>query len=216
MSEFIQIPGARYLLVARLKALELRKRLQILGAYLLVAASYRVQGGLGLLPVPIFALSMTVGLVACVLLGIDCWIPFILGALLCFPILAYIVIQILLVADNASTRTELIGKIPRMKSEWILRERNAEVRKLITENLSWPKILSDLRGELVDGWNEYELYRIRPKDRLMREPFLLLKMRCPSSDSDYVLCVPPRMKTAREAIIWVNSDIAPEDFIKQT
>lgn len=216
MSEFIRIPWIRYPFMARLKALELRKRLRISEAYLLVAASYRTEGSLSILPVPILAVSMTVGLIVCTFLGIGFWIPLILGGLLCFPILGYVVIRILLVADNASTRMELIRKIPRIESEWILRERNAEVRKLIIENLGWPKILSDLHGELVDGWNEYELYRIQPKDRLMREPFLLLKMRCPSSGSDYVLCVPPKMKTASEAITWVNSGIAPADFIKQT
>jgi len=33
---------------------------------------------------------------------------------------------------------------------------------------------------------------------------------------DYTLCVPPRMRTAKEAITWVRRDIAPEEFIKQT
>lgn len=215
MSEFIRIPWARCLLAAKLKALELGKRLWALRAYLLVAASYKAQGSLGILPVPIFAFSMIVGVVVYPFFAIDFWILFVLG-LWCYCLLTYATIRVLLVADQPMTRRELIKKIPRMKSEWIFRERNAEIRKLIIENLGWPKILSDLHGELVDGWNEYELYRIQPKDRLMREPFLLLKMRCPSSGSDYVLCVPPNMKTASEAITWVNRNIAPTDFIKQT
>jgi len=193
----------------------LRKSLQILKSRWLVEASYRAQGGLGLLPVPIAAFGIVIGLIASGLLGMRYWIPFMPG-MLCFSFLTYATIEALLVADNPSTRIELIGMIPRMKSWWILKERNAEVRRLIIENLGWPKILSDLRGELVVGWNEFELYRIEPKDRLMREPFLLLKMRCPSSGSDYVLCVPPEMKTARGAITWVNRNIAPGEFIEQT
>jgi len=109
-----------------------------------------------------------------------------------------------------------VRKIVKMKSRWIFRERNAEIRKLITENLGWPKILSDLHGKSIDKWNSYELYKIQPKDKLMRESFLLLKMVCPSSGSDYVLCVPPEMKTTKEAITWVNLGIPPEKFIEQT
>ena len=215
MSESKQIPWTRYLFMIRLRLLELGKRLQILKVYFLVAASYKIQKGWDILFAPIFAFSITFGLIIGLLFGMKYWIPFILG-LSSFCLSTFVIIEILLVADNSSRRIDLMRKIPRMKSKWIFRERNAEIRKLIIENLGWPKILSDLHGKLVDGWNEYELYRIRPKDRLMREPFLLLKMRCPSSDSDYVLCVPPAMKTAREAITWVNRDIVPEDFIRQT
>lgn len=193
----------------------MRKFIQTLKTRYLVAASYKTQGALGVFLVPIPALSTVIGLVVCPFLGISLWIPFVSG-LLCFSILAYVIIRVLLVADKSDVRMKLIKEIPRMKSEWILKERNAEIRKLIIENLGWPKILFDLHGKLIDGWNSYELYRIQPKDRLMREPFLLLKMKCPSSGSDYTFCVPPSTKTAKEAITWMNKGIAPEEFIKQT
>jgi len=165
--------------------------------------------------VPIAALIIIISLIACVFFGINYWVPFDLGILF-FCLLTYLVLQALRVVGDASLRMALIRKILKMKSRWIFKERNAEIRKLIIENLGWPKILSDLHGESVDKWNSYELYKIQPKDRLMHESFLLLKMVCPSSDSDYVLCVPPEMKTAKEAVTWVNLDISPEEFIKQT
>ncbi len=41
-------------------------------------------------------------------------------------------------------------------------------------------------------------------------------MICPSTKFLHVLRVPPEMKSAREAIRWVNWGIDPEDFAVQT
>ena len=164
---------------------------------------------------PIAALIIIIPVIACAFFGENYWIPFDLGILF-FCLLTFLILQALGVTGNASLRMAMVREILKMKSRWIFRERNAEIRKLIIENLGWPKILSDLHGKSVDKWNSYELLKIQPKDRLMRESFLLLKMVCPSSDSDYVLCVPPEMKTAKEAITWVNLGIPSEKFIKQT
>lgn len=190
-------------------------RCLILRARCLIEAGYRAQGSWGIFSVPFAAFAVIAGLIACAFLGIGYWFLFVSG-LLFLSFGAYFEIQFLLVADSSFMRMELMKRIPKMKSRWILKERNAEIRKLITENLGWPKILSDLQGEFVDRWNEYELYRIQPKDRLMRESFYLLKMRCPSTGSDFTLCVPPQIRKAKEAITWVRKGIAPEDFIKQT
>jgi len=181
----------------------------------LIGVSYRVQGSWENIPVPVAALSIMAGLVACGFFGIKYWILFALG-LLFLLFVTYAHIRALCVSDDSLVRMTLVKKILKMKSWWILRERNAEIRKLIIENLGWPKILSDLQGRLVDEWKEYELYRIQPKDRLMREPFYLLKMKCPSTGSDYTLCVPPYFRKAKEAITWIRRDIAPEEFIQQT
>ena len=178
---------------------------------------------------PFAAFAVIAGLIACAFLGIEYWFPFVSGLLFLsfgayFEIQAFLVANnssmrmelVIIVANNSSMRMEKVIKILKMKSWWILKERNAEIRKLITENLGWPKILSDLHGEFVDRWNEYELYKIQPKDRLMHESFYLLKMRCPSTGSDFTLCVPPNIRKAKEAITWVRRGITPEEFIKQT
>ncbi|GAH81458.1 unnamed protein product, partial [marine sediment metagenome] len=119
-------------------------------------------------------------------------------------------------ADDASLRLKLMEKIPKIKAKWILKERNAEIRKLIIEKVGWMKIFSDLDAQLVNQWDSYELYRIQPRDQLIRESFQLLKMKCPSAGSDYVLCVPPNLSTAKEAIKWVNRGITSEEFFQQT
>lgn len=182
---------------------------------LLVEGSYWAQSNLGFSSVPIAAIILISGLIALGILGIYFWIFFLVG--LAFLVLFFLAMGLfLIVADSSSLRLKLMKKIPKIKAKWILRERNAEIRKLIIEKIGWTKILSDLKAKLIDQWNSYELYRIQPRDQLIGESFQLLKMKCPSSDSDYVLCVPPHLKTAREAITWVNRDIRPELFFKQT
>jgi len=190
---------------------------RILKPNLLIEGSYWAQSNLGFCSVPIVAILLISGLVALRIFGIYSLILiFLLAGLTFFVLLTFTVSLFLLVANNASARLELMKKIPRIKSVWILKERNAEVRKLIIEKIGWTKILSDLDARLVDQWNSYELYRIQPRDQFIREPFQLLKMKCPSVNSDYVLCVPPSFNTAEEAIKWVNRGIAPESFFKQT
>lgn len=48
------------------------------------------------------------------------------------------------------------------------------------------------------------------------EPIYLLKMTCPSTSFIHALRVPPEVKSAREAISWVNWGIDPEEFGVQT
>ncbi|MBA7620337.1 hypothetical protein ES703_27683 [subsurface metagenome] len=184
-------------------------------ANVLIRGSYWAQSNLGFCSVPIVAIILISGLIALRIFGVNLWIFFPAG--LIFLVLLFLAMGLFLrIADNASSRLELMKKISKIKARWILKERNAEIRKLIIEKIGWAKILSDLEAELVNQWDSYELYRIRPRDQLISESFQLLKMKCPSAGSDYVLCVPPRMNTAEAAIKWVNRGIEPKEFIKQT
>jgi leucine-rich repeat protein SHOC2 len=49
-----------------------------------------------------------------------------------------------------------------------------------------------------------------------REPMLLLKMTCPSTQHIHILRVPPEMTSAEAAITWVNHGIHPDEFAVQT
>jgi len=44
----------------------------------------------------------------------------------------------------------------------------------------------------------------------------LLKMTCPSTGHIHALRVPPNVRSAKEAIRWVNWDIDPAEFSVQT
>jgi hypothetical protein len=49
-----------------------------------------------------------------------------------------------------------------------------------------------------------------------REPMVLLKMTCPSTQHIQILRVPPEMTSAEAAITWVNRGIHPDEFAVQT
>jgi len=82
----------------------------------------------------------------------------------------------------------------------------------------------ELQTSELDSWKEYTLLQIneyveklQPSSRnQLSEPMYLLKMLCPSTGHVHALRVPPNMKSAREAICWVNWGIDPEEFSAQT
>lgn len=102
----------------------------------------------------------------------------------------------------------------RWKSEWLLAEENAELRRILIREIGYGRICQELRSVESDSWEEYALLRIEnPQEN---EPICLLKMTCPSTGSIHALRVPPDVTSAREAIRWVNWGIDPEEFSIQT
>lgn len=97
---------------------------------------------------------------------------------------------------------------------WLLRERNAELRKILIQEIGYSRIIEELQAIELDSYQEYTLLKINSDIDI--EPIYLLKMICPSTQDIHVLRVPPQIKTAHEAITWVNWDIPPEDFAIQT
>ncbi len=113
---------------------------------------------------------------------------------------------------NGVRVNEEIVLIPaeKLNPELLIKENNAEVRKEIIRKIGISRILQKLEAKKLDSWREYELYRIENIDI---EPVQILKMVCPSKDILYTLRVSPEIKTAREAIVWVNNGIEPEQFL---
>ncbi len=111
---------------------------------------------------------------------------------------------------------EAYGKIPpnQWHSEWILSEKNAELRRLLIENIGYDRICQELQATELDNWQEYSLLKI--DFHVDVESMYLLKMTCPSTGHIHALRVPPNMKSAKEAITWVNWGISPEEFSVQT
>ncbi len=97
---------------------------------------------------------------------------------------------------------------------WLLKERNAELRKILIQEIGYSRILEELQAIELDSYQEYTLLQINSDIDI--EPIYLLKMICPSTQDIHVLRVPPEIKSAHEAITWVNWDISPEDFAIQT
>lgn len=110
------------------------------------------------------------------------------------------------------------------RSEWILEENNAEVRRLLIQRIGYDRICQELQATELDSWQEYTLLKIdidmelddKNQSYLVEEKIYLLKMICPSTGFVRALRVPPNMKSARDAIRWVNWGIDPEEFSVQT
>ncbi|MEG3840662.1 DUF6745 domain-containing protein [Microcoleus sp. herbarium14] len=139
------------------------------------------------------------------------------------------------------TLPEAYGQIhpDRWQATWLLEEDNAEVRRVLIQGIGYARICSELQATELDCWKEYTLLRIDadidgfdPDDfdpaffdpvyfggdgnPPEKEPIYLLKMTCPSTGFIHALRVPPDVRSALEAIRWVNWDIEPEEFSVQT
>ncbi len=103
------------------------------------------------------------------------------------------------------------------QSEWILTETNAEVRRTLIQGIGYDRICQELQAEEIDVWEDYTLLRINHMiDEIDGEPTYLLKMTCPSTAFIHALRVPPSMRSAQAAIVWINWGINPQAFSVQT
>jgi leucine-rich repeat protein SHOC2 len=115
-------------------------------------------------------------------------------------------------------------KLSDWKSEWLLDEYNAEVRRLVIKQIGYERMCQELDAIAIDSWREYTLLKIEDfqeiydedRDEIDYEPLLLLKMTCPSTAHIHILRVPPKMTSAEGAITWVNHGIHPDTFAVQT
>lgn len=101
------------------------------------------------------------------------------------------------------------------RPEWILEERNAELRRILMHEIGAARMYEELQTVEIDRWQDYSLLQVNNLSS-QKEPVLLLKMQCPSTGHLHILRVPPSQKTARAAIQWVNHGIDPEEFGVQT
>ena len=120
---------------------------------------------------------------------------------------------------------EKYGKIPssQWKSQWLLSEENAEIRRVLIQAIGYHRICEELGAIELDSYKEYTLLKIENYTETNSfsyqnnsEPMHLLKMTCPSTGFIHFLRTPPDITSARVAIAWVNGGIDPEEFTVQT
>ncbi|NJM48713.1 MAG: hypothetical protein HC860_23220 [Alkalinema sp. RU_4_3] len=119
----------------------------------------------------------------------------------------------------------------RWRSEWILEEKNADVRRCLIQEIGYARICQELQAEELDAWREYSLLKIPIHDDYSRIPELrpwekaedvpgeaayLLKMVCPSTGHLHGIRVPPDMRSARDAATWINWGSDPTWFTLET
>ncbi len=116
-------------------------------------------------------------------------------------------------------------KFSEWKPEWLLDQGNAEIRRVLIEQVGYEKICEELNAITFDTWREYTLLKIDGIEDIYddvegkivgKKPMILLKMICPSTAHIHILRVPPEMTSAEAAIIWVNHGIHPDLFSVQT
>ena len=100
------------------------------------------------------------------------------------------------------------------KAEWLLLEKNAELRRILIQGIGYHCICKELKAIELNVWQEYTLLKIDQDIDI--EPIHLLKMICPSTSNIHILRVPPNISSAREAIAWINWGVYPEEFAVQT
>ncbi len=100
------------------------------------------------------------------------------------------------------------------QATWLLQERNAELRRVLIQGIGYGRICQELQAEELDFWREYVLLKI--DNDVDIEPIYLLKMTCPSTGHIHATRVPPDIRSAREAIRWVNWGTDPSEFSVQT
>jgi hypothetical protein len=105
-------------------------------------------------------------------------------------------------------------KFSNWNPKWLLDEENAEVRRMLIQQIGYDRICQELDAIELDTWREYTLLKIDTD--IDEEPMILLKMTCPSTGHIHILRVPPEMTSAEAAISWVNHGIHPDEFIVQT
>ncbi|WP_228041486.1 leucine-rich repeat domain-containing protein, partial [Planktothrix mougeotii] len=122
--------------------------------------------------------------------------------------------NLLVSAFGVNLRRQYWTHLSQWKAEWLLTEKNSEIRRMLIEKMGYERICKELQAIELDCWREYTLLKIDANVDI--EPIHLLKMTCPSTNHIHVLRVPPNLTSARAAISWVNWDIDPEVFVAET
>ncbi|MEM8677382.1 MAG: DUF6745 domain-containing protein [Cyanobacteria bacterium P01_G01_bin.67] len=100
------------------------------------------------------------------------------------------------------------------QASWLLTEPNAELRKVLIQGIGYGRICQELQATEIDSWREYTLLKI--DNNIDVEPIHLLKMVCPSTNHIHATRIPPHIRSAKEAITWMNWDTDPEEFAVET
>jgi hypothetical protein len=97
--------------------------------------------------------------------------------------------------------------------EEVLGERNAERRRVLLDRFGYERFMTAADAEVLDtdhdAGGERRLLRVRLEGD---EPLVCVAVCCPSTGRQYLLRVPPGMKTCRQAVAWTAGFSDPEDY----
>ncbi len=112
--------------------------------------------------------------------------------------------------------SEFYERVDEVSPGMVLSEKNVEKRRAYMEILGSNRFAELLDLEILDQsidryGNFIELYRTRTEDTLAGEHLQFVKVTCPSTGRNYMLCVPPHLTSSHEAIAWTFGK-RPEDY----
>ncbi|MBF0523360.1 MAG: hypothetical protein HQL24_09950 [Candidatus Omnitrophica bacterium] len=108
--------------------------------------------------------------------------------------------KLLLRAEAVPKYLEELLKSNSLEAKHIVKIRNAEIRRILLEDMGYERFLQQLPHEVIHKEGEQDLVRVNLHHE--EEPLVLVKVRCPSTGAFYTLRVPPGMKTVKEAVAW--------------
>jgi hypothetical protein len=95
----------------------------------------------------------------------------------------------------------------------ILHEQNAELRRVKIDRFGQSRFVEEAQPEVLDSDQDpggrRRLLRIELKDD---EPLVTLDCRCPSTNRQYYLRVPPSTKSCHQAAAWIAGFDNPDDY----
>jgi len=105
-------------------------------------------------------------------------------------------------AIHGTRLPDYIGAVKRSewKSEWLLSETNAELRRVLLREIGYSRALLDLGAKQIHADGDMELCEIPAAIDV--EPVRLLKVVCPSTGAFYTLRVPTTVTTCESARAW--------------
>lgn len=95
----------------------------------------------------------------------------------------------------------------------IVGEKNAEIRRVMLERIGYARFLEEAKAEELDrdrdAGGERRLVRVPLEGD---EDLVCVAVQCPSTRRQYVLRVPPNMRTCRQAVAWVAGFNDPDAY----
>lgn len=98
-------------------------------------------------------------------------------------------------------------------TEEILKEPNAELRRVLLERMGYATFLSQANAQIIDEdddpGGERRLLRVAMQGD---EDLVCLAVYCPSTGRQYMLRVPPSMRTCHQAAAWIAGFDNPDEY----
>jgi hypothetical protein len=95
----------------------------------------------------------------------------------------------------------------------VLDEANAERRRVLLERMGYDRFIAQAGAEVLDRDTDpggaRQLLRVSLRDD---EPLVCVAVRCPSTARQYVIRVPPAVRTCRQAAAWIAGFDDPDDY----